>query len=136
MMYAMTGLMIVTCAALVWLLWWGGNIFCGWMIRLAEKPGDIETTPLKPDEAQLAAGRIIGILERSLIAIGILTGRWEVLAAVVALKSVARYKELEHQIQAEYFLIGSLASLVWAVFVTGLMILCAGLFGFRLTALI
>ncbi|MEM9234876.1 MAG: hypothetical protein AAGA69_11660, partial [Pseudomonadota bacterium] len=96
-------------AGLIGLLWWGGNIFCSLIIRLAERPDDPETVSIKPDDAQLAAGRVIGILERSLIAAGILTGKWEVMAAVIALKTVARYKELEQQIQAEYFLIGSLA---------------------------
>lgn len=40
---------------------------------------------------------------------------WEILVAVVALKTVARYKELDDQINAEYFLIGSMASILFAV---------------------
>ena len=52
--------------------------------------------------------------------IGIASGRWEVIAGVVALKSVGRYKELEQQLNAEYFLVGSLASILWAI-VIGLL---------------
>lgn len=80
----------------------------------------------------LRAGRLIGSLERTLIMIGIITTRWEVIAGVVALKSVGRYRELEQQIQAEYFLIGSLASILWAVVITFLLIAYDGHLGFRL----
>lgn len=66
------------------------------------------------------AGRIIGWLERSLFAIGILTQKWEVFAAVIALKTIARFREFDEQEYAEYFLIGSLFSMLWAIFITGL----------------
>jgi hypothetical protein len=64
------------------------------------------------------AGWVIGGLERMIIAVGILTHSWEVLAVVIALKTVARFKELDDQAFAEYFLIGSLFSVLWAVVVT------------------
>ena len=65
------------------------------------------------------AGRIIGGLERLILAAGIVAQSWEVLAAVIALKTVARFKELEHQLPAEYFLVGSLFSVLWAMLITG-----------------
>lgn len=68
--------------------------------------------PAKP------AGRTIGWLERVILAIGIVTQRWEILAAVIALKTVARFKELDEQLPAEYFLVGSLFSILWAMLVT------------------
>jgi hypothetical protein len=49
-----------------------------------------------------------------------LTHSWEVLAAVIALKTVARFKELDDRKFAEYFLAGSLFSILWAVVVTSL----------------
>jgi hypothetical protein len=70
----------------------------------------------RPEQA-LKSGSIIGYLERSLFAVGVAFGSWEVIAAVVALKTVSRYKELDQQIPAEYFLVGSLSSLMWAVVV-------------------
>ena len=66
------------------------------------------------------AGRIIGGLERLIIAIGILTHSWEVLVAVIALKTVGRFKELNDKTFAEYFLVGSLFSVLWAVLITSL----------------
>ncbi|MEJ0024543.1 MAG: hypothetical protein WDN01_00835 [Rhizomicrobium sp.] len=63
------------------------------------------------------AGRYIGLLERSLIVAGLLMNSWDIVTAVIALKTVARYKELDEQLSAEYFLIGSLTSILWAVFI-------------------
>ncbi len=106
------------------LLWWGGNAFCRAVLRAsgapaAPRPSVEASAPVAADEQNaLAAGRSIGILERSLILIGILTARWEVVAGVIALKTVARYKELDKQLNAEYFLIGSLASILWAALLT------------------
>jgi len=74
------------------------------------------------DDAEAATaprvGRVIGHLERLAIAGGLVVGAWEVLVAVVALKSVARFKDLEEKLNAEYFLVGSLFSVLWAVLVT------------------
>ena len=64
------------------------------------------------------AGRVIGVLERLLIFLGLIASSWEILAGVVALKTVARYKELDEQNRAEYFMVGSLASILWAVVIT------------------
>ena len=47
-----------------------------------------------------------------------MTHSWEVVAAVIALKTVARFKELDDQRFAEYFLVGSLFSILWAVLIT------------------
>jgi hypothetical protein len=59
-----------------------------------------------------------GALERLLIFMGLTASCWEILAGVVALKTVARYSKLDEQNKAEYFLIGSLASILWAVVIT------------------
>ncbi|WP_092311475.1 hypothetical protein [Brevundimonas viscosa] len=67
-----------------------------------------------PASVTPGAGAWIGGLERMLIAVGLITGAWEILAAVIALKTVARFKEIDQQIHAEYFLVGSLFSIVWA----------------------
>lgn len=71
------------------------------------------------DAPEPKAGRVIGSLERLVLAIGIVTQSWPVFAAVIALKSVARFKELDDKTFAEYFLVGSLFSIFWAVLVTG-----------------
>lgn len=83
----------------------------------------LEYTRLKqPDavsgESAARAGRVIGTLERLILAVGIIGHSWEVLAAVIALKTLARFSEMDKQNFAEYFLVGSLFSLLWAVVVT------------------
>lgn len=75
----------------------------------AEGDPNAAASPVAP-----GAGAWIGGLERMLIAVGLITGAWEILAAVIALKTVARFKEIDQQIHAEYFLVGSLFSIVWA----------------------
>lgn len=65
------------------------------------------------------AGRVIGWLERIMLSVGIISGSLEIVAAVIALKTVARFKELDDQATAEYFLVGSLFSLLWALLITG-----------------
>ncbi len=80
----------------------------------------------------LNAGRYIGLLERLLILIGLVLGKWEVILAVIALKTVARHSELNQRIAAEYFLIGSLASIFWAVLVAGGLIWFDQSLGFHL----
>ena len=100
--------------ALTLLLTLGGNPVCKWVLRLsATKP-----PPETGEPITLRAGRMIGMLERTLICLGLTASSWEILAGVVALKTVARYSKLDEENRAEYFLIGSLASILWAVVVT------------------
>jgi hypothetical protein len=60
-------------------------------------------------------GRVIGVLERFLTLILVLLGQWGALGLVVAAKSVARFRELEDKDFSDYYLIGTLASLLVAV---------------------
>ncbi len=99
---------------LVLLLAFGGNPVCKWVLRASRT----STPPESGPTISLRAGRVIGVLERVLIFVGLAVGSWEILAGVIALKTVARYKELDDQIKAEYFLIGSLTSILWAVLLT------------------
>ncbi len=109
----------------IFLLWQAGNQFCRLVLNAASAPPLPPTSEKEPPETDqpagrqtgqhtIAAGRVIGVLERILIFLGVIFGRWEIIAGVVALKTVARYKELDDQLNAEYFLIGSLASIFWA----------------------
>ncbi len=98
------------------LIWFAGNRFCGLVFSLASVR--IRDQEDSQEEQTLKAGRYIGLFERLLVSIGIVLQQWELIIAVIALKTVARYQELDKQITAEYFLVGSLASLLWAVLVT------------------
>jgi hypothetical protein len=60
------------------------------------------------------AGRYIGWLERALLYTFVLAGVPSAAAAVVALKSVARFPSFGEERFAEYYLIGTLASVLVA----------------------
>lgn len=66
---------------------------------------------------ELARGRIIGILERGLAVTLVLLGEYGALGLIVAAKAIARFRGLEDRDFAEYFLIGTLASLLHALLV-------------------
>lgn len=121
-------LQILAYLVLLLLLTFGGNEVC----RLVLSISATKAPPEDGDKISLRAGRTIGVLERLLIALGLIASSWEILAAVVALKTVARYAKLDDQNNAEYFLIGSLASILWAVAITGLIVLFDRTWGFAL----
>ncbi|GAA1846795.1 hypothetical protein [Agromyces salentinus] len=67
-----------------------------------------------PTQEVLRGGRVIGILERIAAAGSIVAGFPEALAIIVAVKGVGRFTELEAAEARERFIIGTLASLIWA----------------------
>lgn len=64
----------------------------------------------------------IGFIERILYFIGIISQNWALITIVIVLKSIVRYKEIDNQIKAEYFLIGSLLSLLFAIMISVIFI--------------
>lgn len=73
------------------------------------------------------SGRLIGILERTITLILILFGQWAAIVLLVAAKSIARFEELKERRFGEYYLVGTLSSLLVAI-VVGLALTWA-LFG-------
>ncbi|MGD1054387.1 MAG: hypothetical protein ABR950_11255 [Candidatus Dormibacteria bacterium] len=96
--------------------------------RIRGLPGSVEepaalsgedgAVPAHAESGAPAGGRIIGMLERAFAYAGVLVGHPETAALVVAVKSVARYPEFKGKQGrrfAEYFLIGTLISLLVAL---------------------
>jgi hypothetical protein len=134
-------LQILGYLAAIPLLWPVGNDVVRVLLSWSGVPKSAKPPPIPTPHAMSAettpsigarAGRYIGFLERSLIVAGLLLSSWDIITAVVALKTVARYKELDEQISAEYFLIGSLASILWAVFVATILTAYDGTLGLHL----
>lgn len=75
-----------------------------------------ETAPAaKPRTEVLRGGLLIGLLERAAVALAILAGQPIAIAYVVAIKGLGRYPELKDTPAAsERFIIGTLASMLWA----------------------
>ncbi len=118
-----------------------GNLACKAVLDWSGLSRAMIQTEAEVAEATASAntprvGRLIGHLERLMIASGLIIGAWEILAAVVALKTVARFKDLDEKLNAEYFLVGSLFSVAWAIVVTQAWIAYDGAFGLGLAALI
>lgn len=65
------------------------------------------------DENKL--GRVVGTLERLLIFAAVCSSQWALVPGVIALKTIARFKQLEEKEFAEYFLIGSMFSILYCL---------------------
>lgn len=98
----------------LFLLIWVGNWVCRGVFRLSGLKNAVAGDP----EPGHSAGWWIGMLERLILSAGIILHSWEILAAVIALKTVARFKDMDERVFAEYFLVGSLFSVFWSMIVT------------------
>lgn len=79
------------------------------------------TVPASEPEQALALslyrrGWVIGILERWIIFFSILIGKYELAAFILAAKGIVRYRKMELEDFGEYFLVGTLLSIVVAAF--------------------
>ncbi len=103
----------------------GGAALVGGLLRryhLEGVPRELDREPAGSRGFRpLAMGRMIGILERLLALTLVLIGQWGALGLVIAAKSIARFKDLERRRFAEYYLIGTLASMLVAA-VSGLLV--------------
>jgi hypothetical protein len=75
------------------------------------------------DPEVLRGGTWIGVLERTAIAITVLAGFAEGLAILIALKGLGRFNELKAPVASERFIIGTLASGLWALACVGVAVL-------------
>lgn len=83
----------------------------------------------KADQAPrevLRGGAAIGYLERAAIVASIVVGHPEVLAAVIAIKGLGRFSELDNAEARERFIIGTLTSFLWAGACAAIIVLPGG----------
>lgn len=105
---AQTGVVILALAIAAAL----GSPLVGWLLRRIE--------PEAESPGLLRGGMWIGVLERLAIAGAVMAGHPEAVAVVIAVKGLGRYPELRDTAApirgeaAERFIIGTLASFVWA----------------------
>jgi hypothetical protein len=78
------------------------------------------TAPATTDEREFNAGRVIGMLERWLMFIIIVyADDWGALGFIIAAKGLVRVRKLDDPIFAEYLLVGTLLSTLFAIVVAG-----------------
>lgn len=99
----------------------GGSVIVRAVLGPLETAGDD-----RGDSGRSGAGRLIGVLERTLTLILILAGQWAAMALLATAKSVARFDDLKDRRFAEYYLVGTLTSLLVAV-VIGLALNALGI---------
>lgn len=112
-------------------LWWGraGLVVaaylyaCGRGMTVIRAVLELPALQMRREEdrsagaVELARGRAIGALERALALTLVLLGEYAAIGLIIAAKSLARLKALEDREFAEYFLVGTLASLLLALLV-------------------
>lgn len=90
------------------------SIFCGGpFVSLLCKTVDFS---IAKDSGLRRAGMIIGFLERFVILTFVLLGQYSAIAFIFTAKSIARFEELKDRNFSEYYLVGTLSSVSFAIF--------------------
>ncbi len=110
-----------TFAAFVAAITGGGPVATA--ILTAADPAAVGIAGGPQDPEILRGGAWIGAMERAAIAGSLLVGWPEGLAVVLAVKGLGRYAELRAPAAAERFIVGTLASGLWAVACVGVVLL-------------
>jgi hypothetical protein len=100
----------------------GGGPVATAVLRAAD-PAATGITGGPQDPEILRGGAWIGLLERAAVAATLLAGSAEGLVVVLAVKGLGRYAELRAPAAAERFIIGTLASALWAAACVGVAVL-------------
>ncbi|MEQ6896660.1 hypothetical protein [Microbacterium sp. KR10-403] len=102
------------------------EIAAGSRVRETEDGGivvvaDEQDAATEAPRTLMRGGTVIGYLERLAAVVAIVVGYPEAIAVVVAVKGIGRFSELGEPETRERFIIGTLASLVWACAVGALL---------------
>lgn len=100
----------------------GGGPIATAVLRAAD-PSEVGVAGGPGDPAILRGGAWIGALERAAVAGTLLAGWPEGLAVVLAVKGLGRFSELGAPAAAERFIVGTLASGLWAAGCVGVALL-------------
>ncbi len=110
----------------------GGNPITVWVLAVASR-GEVEggkhggilvkQKGARKKHEVLRGGTWIGYLERIAVVAAIATLHVEVIAAVIAIKGLGRFSELDSAETRERFIIGTLVSMIWAAACGALIVL-------------
>ena len=103
----------------------GGGPVATAVLRAAD-PSAVGVRGGPQDPEILRGGAWIGALERAAVAATLLAGSAEGLVVVLAVKGLGRYAELRAPAAAERFIVGTLASALWAAACVGVALLLRG----------
>ena len=108
---------LVLHVAAYWYACAGGMAVVRLVLDLVPVAAQPATGGIAVSASELSRGRIIGVLERAVALTLVLLGQYGALGLLVAAKALARFRALDDRDFAEYFLIGTLASLLHALVV-------------------
>jgi hypothetical protein len=100
----------------------GGGPVATAVLRAAD-PAAVGVSGGPQDPTILRGGAWIGVLERAAVAASLLARSAEGLVVVLAVKGLGRYAELRAPAAAERFILGTLASALWAAACVGVALL-------------
>ena len=97
----------------------GGFVVAEFLRRYKPRPVEAaasdEGSTAQQEGEILRTGRVIGMLERVLLFLILVQGEWAAVGFVIAAKSVVRFPELSKRAFAEYYLLGTLSSFLFAI---------------------
>jgi hypothetical protein len=108
---------VVLYVAAYWYACAGGMAIVRLVLDVVPVAGTTGNEGIAVSATELSRGRIIGVLERAVALTLVLLGQYGALGLLVAAKALARFRALDDRDFAEYFLIGTLASLLQALIV-------------------
>jgi hypothetical protein len=114
----------VTVAAVLAAVLGGGPVTV--VVLRAADPAAVGVAGGPQDPSILRGGAGIGVLERAAVAAALLAGSADGLAVVLAVKGLGRFAELRAPAAAERFIVGTLASGLWAAACVGVADLLRG----------
>jgi hypothetical protein len=114
----------VTVAAVLAAVLGGGPVATA--VLGAADPSAVGVAGGPQDPSILRGGAWIGVLERAAVSVALLAGSAEGLAVVLAVKGLGRFAELRAPAAAERFIVGTLASGIWAAGCVGVAVLLRG----------
>jgi hypothetical protein len=100
----------------------GGGPVATAVLRAAD-PAEVGVSGGPQDPAILRGGAWIGVLERVAVAVSLLARSTDGLLVVLAVKGLGRFSELRAPAAAERFILGTLASALWAAGCVGVALL-------------
>jgi hypothetical protein len=98
-----------------------GGPLTTWVLRLTDRASDADGDTRASGSDVLRGGATIGYLERIAVVGALGLGQLGIVAAVIAIKGLGRFTELDTSEARERFIIGTLVSLLWAGLTAGLI---------------
>lgn len=100
-----------------------GGTHGGILVPVVANGASTSTTRAPKTREVLRGGTWIGYLERLAVVGAIAIGRYEIIVAIIAIKGLGRFSELDAAEARERFIVGTLVSMIWAALCGALILL-------------